>query len=239
MGKNTNISWCDHTHNFWYGCVKVSEGCKFCYAERDMLRFGKDFGTLTRAKNFNAPLSWHEPALVFVCSWSDFFLETVPLKWLDDAWNIIRRTPHLTYLILTKRPQNIMNVLPHDWDAGWPNVWLGVTIENENNFLRMEPLADVLAARRFVSYEPALGPLPPRFCFTYAPVLSWLIAGGESGPQARLPNPEWIRSARDQCQDNGILFSFKQWGGSRKINGVWGGDELDGQTYHQRPPTNS
>lgn len=159
MGSKTGISWTDATHNFWYGCEKVSPGCKLCYAERDMTRYGRDFRAVTRAKGFDKPLSWKEPRKVFVNSWSDFFIEQAD-AWRDDAWDVIRRTPHLTYQILTKRPERIAAHLPSDWGSGWPNVWLGVSAENQEYADERIPLLlQTPAAVRFVSYEPALGPV--------------------------------------------------------------------------------
>jgi protein gp37 len=236
MGNKTAISWTNRTWNPFMGCTKVSTGCKNCYAYREQLRFGKD-PTKIRISNttFTAPLKWRDHAMVFVCSWSDFFHDRVPIEWLDAAWSIIRRTPHLTYQILTKRPEEIQDSLPADWGTGYPNVWLGVTVEDANNVWRMETLADTPAALRFASYEPALGPLPAGFVSTYSPRLRWLIAGGESGPRARLPNPAWMLDALRQCRAAGIPFHFKQWGGARKIDGAWGGDLLAGKQYHEFP----
>ena len=130
MGYTTGVQWTNRTHNFWYGCKKVSAGCKFCYAERDMERYGRDFHTVTRAKGFDTPLNWKEPALVFVNSWSDFFISDAD-EWRNDAWDVIRKTQHLIYQILTKRPENIKDRLPPDWGNGWGNVWLGVSAENQ------------------------------------------------------------------------------------------------------------
>lgn len=200
-----------------------------------MKRYGLDFNKLTIAKGFNKLMSWRDPLRIFVNPWSDFFHDGVPIEWLDAAWSIIRRTPHLTYQILTKRPENIRDKLPEDWGEGYLNVWLGVTVEDSNNVWRMETLADIPAVLRFVSYEPSLGPLPPAFVSTYVARLHWLIAGGESGPGARLPAREWILSARDQCRYAGIPCFFKQWGGTKKIDGVWGGDKFDGKQYHETP----
>ena len=113
MAENSKIQWTDHTWNPWQGCRKVSPGCLNCYMYRDKKRYGQDPATVVRSKppTFNKPLKWHDPAKVFVCSWSDFFIEDAD-EWRDDAWEIMRRTPHLTYQILTKRPRNIKDRLP-------------------------------------------------------------------------------------------------------------------------------
>jgi len=236
MGITTAISWTERTWNPWIGCTKVSRGCRNCYMFREQTRWGADPTIIRRSKTtFDAPLKWRDRARVFTCSWSDFFHDRVPIDWLDGAWSIIRRTPHLTYQILTKRPENIRDRLPADWGAGYQNVWLGVTVEDDNNVWRMDSLAVIPAACRFVSYEPALGPLPPTFVSTYSPRLRWLIAGGESGPHARLPIESWISNALDQCRKSAIPFFFKQWGGTKKIDGVWGGDKLLGSVHQDFP----
>ena len=237
MGYTTGIQWTNRTHNFWYGCKKVSAGCKFCYAERDMERYGKDFHTITRAKGFDAPLSWKEPALVFVNSWSDFFIEDSD-EWRNDAWDIIRKTQHLTYQILTKRPGNIKDRLPPDWGWGWENVWLGVSAENQAMADKRIPLLlSVPAKTRFVSAEPLLGPIDfsNGLAMALRFRLHWIISGGESGYNPRPSDIDWFRSIRDQCVSAGVPFFFKQAGGSKKINGAWGGDMLDGRVWHEFP----
>lgn len=210
MGENSSISWTTHTWNPWVGCTKVSEGCKNCYMFREMEHYGKNPLAVVRSKTtFAAPLKWKEPARIFTCSWSDFFHESVQTDWLDDAWDIIRKSPHLTYQILTKRPQEIKDALPDDWGDGWPNVWLGVSIENEKYTWRMESLADVPAHVRFISHEPSLGDIS-KIVSTYSPVLHWIIAGGESGAGYRPMNLDWVWSLYRQCKAAGVAFFMKQ-----------------------------
>jgi len=221
MGETSNIEWCDSSHNFWYGCKKVSQGCAHCYAEREMTKFGRDFKAITRAKGFDKPLSWKEPAKVFVNSWSDFFIEEAD-PWRAEAWDIIRRTPHLTYQILTKRPENILDRLPKDWGTGWPNVWLGVSAEDQENAdKRIQQLLEIPAAIRFVSAEPLLGPIwfeqsiymAERLPESEGWGLDWIIVGGESGPNCRPMDLAWARSIRDECKEAGVTFFMKQMGG--------------------------
>lgn len=232
MAKDSAIEWTDATHNFWFGCTKVSAGCKNCYAERDMKRFGRDFNNLTRAKGFDKPLQWKEPLKIFINSWSDFFHEDIPLQWIDDAWEIMRQSPQHTFLLLTKRSTAIKYALPDDWGDGWPNVWIGVSVENQNNVHRIIPLEKIPAKVKFVSAEPLLGPID---LYTYSPTIDWVITGGESGPNARPMSLDWVRDIRDQCQKSGMKFFHKQHGGSKKINGAWGGRELDGRTWDDIP----
>lgn len=212
MGKTTNIEWTDRTWNPWHGCTKVSPGCAWCYMWRDKARYGQDPQLVKRSapSTFRSPLRWKEPALVFTCSWSDFFHETAD-AWRADAWEIIRRTPHLTYQVLTKRPERIAAHLPPDWGAGWPNVWLGTSVENARWTHRIQQLAEVPARVRFLSCEPLLGPVS--IAHGLAPFIHWVIAGGESGPKARTMKLEWAQALRDQCRYEGIPFFLKQLGG--------------------------
>src|SRR3989337_4034016 len=118
----------------------------------------KNFISGAKPATFNAPLKWKDPAKVFTCCWSDFFIEEAD-DWRDEAWDVISRTPHLSYQILTKRPENILSRLPENWGSGWPNVWLGVSVETQEYTRTIEVLTQIDAAVRFISYEPALGPV--------------------------------------------------------------------------------
>lgn len=236
MGKNSAIQWTDNTWNPWRGCHKVGDGCKNCYMYRGQRRYGGDPAAVIRAADatFYAPLKWTGPALVFVCSWSDFFIEEAD-PWRTEAWDVIRQSPHLTFQIPSKRPENIADRLPSDWGAGWPNVWLGVSVESDRYYRRLDILETIPAALRFVSAEPLLGPLDLR------PYLAggrwhWVITGGESDPKDPRPaDPAWFRDIRDQCLTAGIPYFHKQNGGRHQIGDAWGGRVLDGQTWAQRP----
>lgn len=231
MGKNSKIDWTDHTWNPWHGCRRVSPGCQNCYMYREKKRYGQDPFTVVRSgsSTFNAPLKWKKPARVFTCSWSDFFIEDAD-PWRDEAWEIIRRTPHLTYLILTKRAGNIDCRLPDGWP--WPNVWLGVTAENQEMADRRIPiLLQIPAAVRFVSVEPMLGPIDLQtmdevFCdagmpFVWQrlkrPGINWIICGGESGPNARPMEEGWAMNLLGQCRDANVPFFMKQMSGRKPI----------------------
>lgn len=234
MGQNSAIEWTSDTWNPWQGCRKVSAGCKFCYMYRDKQRYGQDPAVVTRSspQTFNAPLKTLHGPLIFTCSWSDFFIEEAD-PWRNEAWDIIWQTPHLTYQILTKRPENIARRLPNNWGNGWPNVWLGVSVEDQAAAdTRIPILLNTPAAVRFLSCEPLLEKvgLSP-----YLRSLQWVIAGGESGYTPRPADPAWFRAMRDQCQAADVPFFFKQHGGSRKVDGVWGGRELDWRTWDEMP----
>lgn len=175
MADRSAIEWTDSTWNPWRGCDKVSPGCAHCYMFRDQERYGRDPSTVVRAADptFYAPIrkaSWQRERdqailtrgrhLVFTCSWSDWFHPAAD-EWRDEAWSIIRDTPSSIYQILTKRPECMADHLPDDWGEGYPNVWLGVSIENRRFVHRADLLRETPAAVRFVSAEPLLGPLVP------------------------------------------------------------------------------
>lgn len=220
MSETTGISWTDKTWNPWQGCHRVSPGCAHCYMHTEKKRYGQDPTTVVRSKppTFNAPRKWQEPAKVFTCSWSDFFIEEAD-AWRPEAWEIIRATPWLTYQVLTKRPERIAACLPEGW-LGWPNVWLGVTVENADALWRAEELAGIPCApgQRFMSVEPLLGPLgcdPFAESFSIRMTFGWVIVGGESGPGARPMNIEWAREVRDACRRWNVPFFMKQDSGPK------------------------
>lgn len=220
MGKNSGIEWCDHTWNPWMGCLKVSTGCVNCYMYAEFKRYGrKEPNVVRRSKTtFYDPLKWVGPATVFTCSWSDWFHGQAD-QWRPEAWEIIRKTPGLTYLILTKRPEQALSRLPADWGDGWPNVWIGASVENQDAAVKRIPrLLDIPAKHRFLSLEPLVGevdlPAATTFDFYGEDFLGvdWVICGGESGTHARPCEPGWVRRVRDDCARAGAPFFFKGWG---------------------------
>lgn len=244
MGTTTGIRWTDHTWNPWRGCHKVTPGCDHCYMFRDQTRYGNDPNVVARTApaTFNQPpTKWREPAKVFTCSWSDFFIKEAD-PWRAEAWDIIRRTPHLTYQILTKRVGRVHRCLPPDWGDGYPNVWLGVSIESNRQAFRAAQLRMTPAVVHFVSAEPLLGPLTE----VGLTDIEWVITGGESGgpPERRLveqvdgrwtPKPEalrWVRGIRDRCADINVAFFHKQWGGPHPDSS---GYLLDGREWSEFP----
>lgn len=238
MGKQTNIEWTDATWNPWYGCLKVSPGCKQCYMYRDMKRYGRNPRVVQRGKTtFDKPLKWANEmkagTKIFTCSWSDFFIEQAD-EWRPEAWDIIKKTPKLIYQILTKRPENIADRLPDDWGSGYSNVWMGVSVESPDYYDRLWDLSEIPAAVRFISYEPALAAVDFEQALSTM-AFHWLISGGESGYDPRPANVDWFRQARDVCAEWGVSYFHKQNGGNRKINGAWGGRMLDGEIWNQMP----
>ena len=233
MGENSAIEWTHHTFNPWWGCTKVSDGCKHCYAETLDRRTGgghwgpKATRRLTKDANWNKPRRWDRAAAqagrqqrVFCASMADVFDDhpSIASKWRDRLWSLIDETPNLDWLLLTKRPENIKRFLPTPMDP-WPNVRLGVTVEHQDAAaLRLPYLAFAghMGWKTFVSYEPALGPVDwwPWLDLDgiAGGAIGWIVAGGESGHGARPPHPDWFRQCRDACKRAGVPFLFKQWG---------------------------
>ena len=258
MAEESNIEWTDATFNPWVGCTKISPACDNCYAADWAQRFGDvEWGDhprrRTSEKNWNLPRRWNRmadeweatkgrPRFVFCASLADVFDNQVDPSWRNDLWALIKECDRLVWLLLTKRPQNIAKMLPADWGDGYPNVWLGTTVENQEVADRNIPhLVNVPVAKRFLSIEPIVGPVDLRLRYDGVPLnpfyqplgpcgyycseehghvdhgpgrcaIHWVITGGESGPNARPAHPDWYRSLRDQCQDAGVPFHFKQWG---------------------------
>lgn len=255
MAENSKIEWTDHTFNPWQGCTKISPACDHCYAEGWAKRSGLVTwgGPRRRASQgyWDKPIKWDRQAerdgvrhKVFCASLADVFDNQVPDQWREDLWFLIAGTPHLDWLLLTKRPQNIAKMLPRDYETWtpeawpWANVWLGTTVENQEEADRRIPhLLAVPAARYFLSCEPLLGPIR----FSKVPGFNrigldlskwWVICGGESGPGARPMHPDWARSLRDQCTVAGVPFFFKQWGQWAPVGPVIRGpDNTDPNEY--------
>lgn len=235
MSIKSEIEWTDDTWNPWRGCHKVSPGCKYCYMYRNMDRTAMDPFTPTRSTSvFYDPIKKLKGPLVFTCSWSDFFIQEAD-EWRPEAWDIIRASQHLSFQILTKRPERILEHLPEDWGDGWKNVWLGVSVESNKYRYRMDILRDIPAYVRFVSAEPLLEAVNLNLNGFH-----WVITGGESEAskeKCRPAEPDWFRIIRDKCAQEGVAYFHKQNGGYRKdkIDHAYGGRMLDGQYWDEYP----
>lgn len=214
MGIKTSISWTQATWNPFYGCTKVSEGCKNCYMYRDRAFYGGNPAVVQKSKTkFDSPLKWKEGKLIFTCSWSDFFIEEGD-QYREELWKIIKATPQHTYQILTKRPERIAACLPADWGTGYENVWLGISAENQERYdERMWPFLEIDSVIKFVSFEPLLGPISLN---AWSP-FDWAIIGGESGNMngkfvARECRLCWIADITKQCHEDDIPVFIKQLG---------------------------
>ena len=255
MGETTAIEWTDHTFNPWWGCTRVSAACDHCYAETLAHRLGMDLwgkGSERRMfgdKHWSEPLKWNAkaakagtPARVFCASMADVF-EAGAGPDVSAArtrlFELIEVTPWLTWLLLTKRPENA-RLMCAMWGDDWPaNVWLGTTVENQRYAnIRIPHLLRNGAKTRFLSCEPLLGPVELGIG-DHRDGIDWIIAGGESGHGARPMNPSWVRSLRDECAQAGVPFLFKQWGehgaDGKRVGKKAAGRALDGRTHDDYP----
>lgn len=257
MSDKTGIEWTEATWNPVTGCSKVSQGCKHCYAERDWPRLsaprptpniytGRDFTDVRcHPERLDQPLRWARPRRIFVNSMSDLFHESVPAEFIAQVFDMMARCPQHTFQILTKRAKRMQFLLWSELD--WkplPNVWLGVSVEDQATADERIPLLlQTPAAVRWISAEPLLGPIDldssaadglhafgcgDLDCDCGDLGLNWVVAGGESGRQARPMHPAWVRSLRDQCKDAGVSFMLKQWGEWHPRIWLDGGDVVIG-----------
>lgn len=236
----TTIEWTDATWNPTRGCVKVSPGCRFCYANAFADRFcgvpghpyEQGFTPRLVPEALAVPFTWTRPHLVFVNSMSDLFLDAFPVEYLRRVVRAMALTPWHTYQVLTKRHERMADLLTGDLRAAadLPNVWWGVSVEDRRYGLpRVDALRRTPARVRFLSVEPLLEDLGD-FDLTG---VDWVIVGGESGRTPRRFDPAWAIRLRDQCAAAGVPFFFKQFGGRNKKKA---GRVLDGRTHDDMPP---
>lgn len=238
MGLKSTIEWTESTWNPVTGCTKISQGCKHCYAERMAERlqamgqpnYRNGFELTLQPRMLELPLRWKQPQRIFVNSMSDLFHKDVPLDYIRQVFDVMRRAHWHRFQILTKRADRLAELAPH---LEWPeNVWMGVSVENSKHMDRIDDLRRAGAKLRFLSLEPLLGPLRGLNLQN----IDWVIVGGESGPGARPVQESWILDIRNQCQQAGVAFFFKQWGGQNKKKA---GRLLDGRTWDEMPEGNT
>jgi len=234
MGKSS-IEWTESTWNPVTGCSKISSGCKNCYAERMAKRlkamgqpnYVNGFELTCHERVLKLSLQWKKPQVIFVNSMSDLFHKDVPTDFILRAFDVMGQAHWHVFQVLTKRSERLSQL---DGELAWtPNVWMGVSVENDDNAYRIDNLRLTRAQVKFVSFEPLIGPLPD----LNLEGVDWAIVGGESGPGARKMEPQWIIDIRDQCLKAKVLFFFKQWGG---VNKKKAGRELEGRTWNDMPP---
>lgn len=245
MSAKSQIEWTEATWNPVTGCDRVAAGCDNCYAlalskrlkamgaekyqnDGSPITSGPGFGVTMHPGALRQPYSWKAPKVVFVNSMSDLFHAKVPVSFVKDIFEVIAATPQHTYQVLTKRSHRLARLASQ---LDWPqNLWMGVSVENQDVVDRIDHLRQVPAAVRFLSCEPLIGPIEG----LNLDGIHWVIVGGESGPKYRPVEPEWVESIRDQCLEAGVPFFFKQWGGrTPKQNGR----TLAGRTWDSMPST--
>jgi protein gp37 len=234
MATNSPIEWTDATWNPVTGCDKISPGCKHCYADRMAHRlkamgnknYRNGFELTLQPHMLDLPLHWKTPKRIFVNSMSDLFHVDVPLSYIDDVFDVMRRAHWHQFQVLTKRAERIEELSPKlQWA---PNIWMGVSVENNKYAYRIDHLRKTSAHVKFLSIEPLIGPVGT----LNLRVIDWVIVGGESGPSARPMDPEWVIRIRDQCHRANVAFFFKQWGGLQKKKT---GRTLEGRTWDEMP----
>jgi protein gp37 len=234
MASNSHIEWTDATWNPVTGCTKISPGCKHCYAERlahrlqamGQANYRNGFEVTLQPQMLELPLHWKTPKRIFVNSMSDLFHEEVPTEYIKQVFDVMRRAHWHQYQVLTKRSARVLSLSN---ELKWaPQIWMGVSVENEKYAERIDELRKTGAHVKFLSLEPLLGPLRK----LKLRGIDWVIVGGESGPGARQIEPAWVMDLRDQCVKSGVAFFFKQWGGVQKSKT---GRSLEGRTWDEMP----
>jgi protein gp37 len=216
------------------GCTKISPGCKHCYAEAmakrlvamGSPRYGNGFAVTLQEDLVDLPRKWRASRTIFVNSMSDMFHDDIPDEYVERVFRTMAECPQHTFQVLTKRAERLVELSPQ---LSWaPNVWIGVSVENQKYTHRAELLRHVPAAVRFLSVEPMLGPIPA------LPLqgIHWVIVGGESGRGARPLERAWVVEVFRQCRRAGVPFFFKQWGGVQKHTT---GRKIFGRTYDEMP----
>lgn len=189
-------------------------------------RYVNGFNLTLHEDLLSVPLKWKAPKIIFVDSMSDLFHENVPLSFIERVFDTMKKADVHTFQVLTKRTDRLLEV-----SSGLeypPNVWVGVSVENNDYTYRVDHLRSTKAAVKFISLEPLLGPIDD----IDLTGIDWVIVGGESGPRSRVMSKEWVRDIRDKCLSDNVPFFFKQWGGFNKKKA---GRLLDGRLWEQMP----
>ena len=232
--SQSSIEWTEMTWNPTTGCSKISAGCKYCYADvmtrrlqaMGIEKYQDGFAIRTHESALDIPYTWKKPKVVFVNSMSDLFHPEVPLAFIKRVFEVMNNTPQHTYQVLTKRASRLFEI--HEQLNWTDNIWMGVSVEDERVTDRIDFLRATNAKTKFLSCEPLIGPLYN----INLQNIDWVIVGGESGRKSRPMNELWVWDIKQQCNEQGAAFFFKQWGG---INKKKTGRELGGRTYDAMP----
>src|SRR6266566_1599841 len=247
MSENSTIEWTNSTWNPVTGCTKISPGCAHCYAETFAERFRgvkghpyeQGFALKLWPNRIELPLHWKKPRRIFVNSMSDLFHKEIPDKFIRRVFLTMELAKHHTFQVLTKRAERMEQWTNENYTrSAWPkNVWLGVSVENQDYSWRIAHLQHTPATIRFLSVEPLLGPLNLNKAVLQD--VEWVIVGGESGPNARRMKPEWVIEIKQDCQRFGVPFFFKQWGtyddNGKRVGKKAAGRMLEGRTWNLMP----
>ncbi len=231
----SHIEWTEMTWNPVTGCDKLSDGCRFCYAEAFAKRlqgmgvekYQNGFTLTLHPETLREPFKWKKPRVVFVNSMGDLFHKDIPLDYVRQVFSVMHQNPHHVFQVLTKRA-DVLRYYDSEGLLWSHNIWMGVSVENESSMHRIEQLRETGARVKFLSCEPLLGPLPAM----NLQGIDWVIVGGESGRNARPIKAEWVQDIREQCLAATVPFFFKQWGGFNKKKA---GRMLDGRVWDQTP----
>ncbi len=235
--SKSRIEWTEMTWNPTTGCSKVSQGCKYCYAEimskrlkaMGVEKYKDDFEVRVHPESLNVPYGWKKSKIVFVNSMSDLFHKDIPLSFIKKVFKVMLENPQHIFQVLTKRAERLLEL---DKDLKWaPNIWMGVSVEDLKVKYRIDLLRQTNASVKFLSLEPLLGPLPN----LNLKDIDWVIVGGESGFNPRPMKVEWVTNIQEQCKRKDVPFFFKQWGGKNKKKN---GRVLKGQTFDEMPKVN-
>ncbi len=238
MADNSAIEWTDATWNPVTGCTKITRGCDNCYAARFAERwrgvpghpYEQGFDLREWPERLDQPARWKRRRMIFVNSMSDLFHKKVPKEFIDEVFDRMEKVDRHTYQVLTKRSSLMRNYLKRRYanGAGPGHIWCGVSVEDSTATARIRHLQAAPAKVRFLSIEPLIGPVGE----IDLTGISWVIVGGESGPNARTMQLEWVREIRDRCLQAQVPFFFKQWGGKTPKAG---GRTLDYREWNEVP----
>jgi len=234
MATASTIEWTESTWNPVTGCTKISPGCKHCYAERlakrlnamGVANYKNGFEVTLQEHMLEKPLTWKKPRKVFVNSMSDLFHDDVPVDYIARVFDVMNHSGRHQFQVLTKRAKRLFEV--HSKLVWTPNIWMGVSVENNDYVNRIDLLREIPAGLKFISFEPLIGGVPDADLSG----IDWAIVGGESGPGSRPLEEAWALDIQRKCEKEKTAFFFKQWGG---VNKKKTGRLLKGRTWDEYP----